>query len=152
MTLAELIERSPIGMMTTHDAEGQLISRPMRALETRDGRVWFLTRGDSNKVRDIVRDARVNVAFVLSSGEYASVAGRAEITDDRKTVERLWDASYRAWFPEGIDDPDLVLLHLTVERGDYWEAPATRAQRLLDAVTSTLSGQPNEIKKQPIDP
>ena len=43
---------------------------------------------------------------------------------DPKKAEQLWDPSYERWFPGGPGDPSLVLIQVSVERAEYWEAPA----------------------------
>jgi general stress protein 26 len=151
MTIEELVERIPVAMMTTIDRGQQLTSRPMLAVETAGQVVWFLTRADTNKLTEISADARVNLAFVGSSGEYASVSGRATVSDDRHMVERLWNPTYRAWFPEGREDPDIVLLRISVERADYWETSSSRVQRLFGVVKAMVTGEPYEIEKESID-
>jgi general stress protein 26 len=151
VTLQELIERIPVVMMTTINREQQLTSRPMLAVQAEGEVLWFLTRAETDKLHDIAADDRVNVGFVGPSGEYASVSGRASVSDDRQRVERLWNPTYRAWFPEGLEDPNIVLLRISAERGAYWETSSSRAQRLVGIIKAVISGEPYEIEKQQID-
>jgi general stress protein 26 len=41
---------------------------------------------------------------------YVSVAGRAWLLRDRAKIDELWSPLYKAWFPDGKDDPELALL------------------------------------------
>ena len=151
MTLQELIERIPVAMMTTINQEQQLTSRPMLAVETDGVTVWFLTRAGTDKLEQIAGDGRVNLAFAGSSGDYASVSGRATLSHDRHRVERLWNPTYRAWFPDGREDPNIVLVGVSVDRADYWETSGGHAQRLVGVIKALITREPYEIKKQPID-
>jgi general stress protein 26 len=151
MTLKELVERTPIAMLTTIDAQQQLASRPMLAVLADGDAVWFLTRADSGKLEEISADARVNLAFVGADGDYASVSGRAAMSADREILQRVWKPTFRAWFPAGREDPDIVLLRIAVERGDYWETSSSPAQRLVGVVKALVTGEPYEIEKQRVD-
>jgi general stress protein 26 len=42
------------------------------------------------------------------------------IGDRQKTVD-LWRESFRVWFPKGKADPNLELIAVSPERGEYWE-------------------------------
>jgi general stress protein 26 len=36
-------------------------------------------------------------------------------------IQRLWQPTYRAWFPDGREDREATVLLVTVDRVDYWE-------------------------------
>jgi general stress protein 26 len=151
-TLRDLIHRIPVAMMTTVDEDGQLRSRPMLALQLeQDESVWFLTHRGSAKLEDIVRDPRVNLSFAGESGEYLSLTGRARVSDDADVVERLWNPTFRAWFPGGPKDPEIALVHVSADHGDYWKSPTSRAVRLLGMIKAVATGTPYEIERQTID-
>jgi hypothetical protein len=38
----------------------------------------------------------------------------------------LWQAAWKAWFPEGAGDPSLVLIEIDPERAEYWDRTGTR--------------------------
>ena len=102
----------------------------------------FLTHLSSEKVREIARDARVNVAFVSDNGDrYVSVSGVATATHDPARMHALWKMSYRAWFPGGPDDPDSAIFTVRVERIEYWDVPTSRVVRLWCAVKALATGQ-----------
>src|ERR1700716_4499378 len=90
--LGRLIDGIPVAMVTTRSDDGQLGSRPMllEKLEP-DGSLTFLTHLSSQKVHEIARDPRVNVAFVSAKGDrYVSVSGDAAAAHDPARMHALW--------------------------------------------------------------
>jgi general stress protein 26 len=148
----QLIASIAVAMATTA-SEGDLVSRPLLALQIEgDADVYFLTRAGSDHVRQVRADPRVNLAFVGAKGEYLSVAGRGTIGTDAAVVAALWNPTYRAWFPGGAQDPELVVLRVVIERADYWEGPTSRLVRLYGVAHAVLTGQPYESAvKQSVD-
>jgi general stress protein 26 len=152
VTLHELVERVPVAMMTTIDRHDRLTSRPILALQRNgDERLWLLTRRDTAKLEEIANDARVNLAFVSRTGEFASVSGRASISCDSQILAQLWHPTYRAWFPQGRADPSIVLVCIAVERTDYWRTP-WRAKRLVALLKALITGVPQETPRAPLVP
>lgn len=124
--LAKLIGEIRIAMLTTETENGALRSRPILTQKTHfDGDLWFITRLDSAKVQEIRQHRQVNLSYVrLHDNTYVSVSGTAELVNDRKKAEELWDPSYQNWLPQGLEDPNLALIRIRVERAEYWDAPA----------------------------
>lgn len=146
-TLREQIEDIKIAMLTTVDDDGDLRSRPMATLEVEDdGDLWFFTRIDSPKARETQRERRVNVAYAApSANRYVSVSGRAELVYDRARIDKLWRPEFRLYFPEGRDDPSLVLLRVTPDAAEYWCAPATAVGRALHFIRSVVAGRRPQV-------
>ena len=144
--LTRLIEGIGVVMVTTHAEDDLLRSRPMllERLEP-DGSLTFLTHLSSQKVSEVDRDPRVNVAFVGDRGDrYVSVSGRGTATHDPARMKALWNPTYRAWFPNGPDDPDSAILTVQIDRVEYWDVPSSRLVRLWGVVRALASGQPAE--------
>jgi len=141
--LARLIDGIPVAMITTLSDDGMLDSRPMllERMET-DGSLTFLTHLSSQKVHEIARDARVNVAFVGDKGDrYISLSGMAEVTHDPVRMHALWKPTYRAWFPGGPDDPDSAIFTVRIERIESWDVPTSRLVRVWCAVKAVATGK-----------
>ncbi len=47
-------------------------------------------------------------------------------------MEELWRPAYRAWFPQGLDDPPLALLKMDVEQAEYWDMLSSTMVSLLE--------------------
>lgn len=143
--LREIVKAVDICMLTTTDERGDLHSRPMsnnREIEF-DGDLWFFTYGSSHKVDEVGRVPKVNASFAdVDAQLYASLTGRAEVVRDRSKIEELWKPQLRAWFPEGVDTPDIALLKVSVERAEYWDGSQTLVAHAVGLVSSLLKGEP----------
>jgi general stress protein 26 len=143
--LREIVKAVDICMLTTVDERGVLHSRPMsnnREVEF-GGDLWFFTYGSSHKVDEIDRTPKVNASFADVGGQlYASLSGTAELVRDRGKVAELWKPHLKAWFPEGVDTPDIALLKVTVERAEYWDGSQSFVAHAVSLVSSLLRGEP----------
>jgi general stress protein 26 len=143
--LRELIKDIDFAMLTTVDeSDGTLRSRPMATQRAEfDGDLWFFTRASAPKVDEVEREQQVNVSYADPSHQrYVSISGRAQLVRDRKKNKELWNPVFKAWFPEGLDDPDLALLHVAVEKAEYWDSPSGKLVALAGFVKAIATGQP----------
>lgn len=105
-----------------------------------NGRLWFMTDVDSRKAHDVVRERMVNVSFMSPRGDrYVSLSGRAILVRDPRKVKELWNPTYRAWFPRGTRDPELVLLAVEVFHAEYWIVPTSRVARVASALRAVVT-------------
>ena len=142
--LYKLIDDIRICMMTTVEQDGRLQSRPMYGLEAdKAGDVWFFTRLESSKTTEISRDGHVNLAYSHPSKQhYISVSGRAEIVRDKGLIQDKWSEPMRTWFPEGKDDPQLALIRVHPEHGEFWDSPSSAVIHLYGYVKAAITGSP----------
>lgn len=141
--LKGLIEDIDFAMLTTVNG-GQLRSRPMSTQKFEfDGDLWFFTSDQTHKVDEIEADNRVNVAYSKPEDNvYISVSGRAQLVKDKEKIEELWNPILKAWFPEGLDDPTLSLLKISVEEAEYWDSPNSKIVQLYGFVKALVTGTP----------
>nr|WP_300053416.1 pyridoxamine 5'-phosphate oxidase family protein [uncultured Nocardioides sp.] len=122
-TVAEIMEETDIAVLTYVSLDGHLVSTPMGTQDFEaPGTTWFLTERNSDKVRAIEADPRVNVSYSSKAG-WVSLTGTAHVSDDRAKLHDLWDASAGAFMSGGPDDPDNVLLRIDGATAEYWESP-----------------------------
>jgi len=146
--LRQVIRESEVGMLTTIDEEGRLVSRPMLPLLfDNDQAVYFLTHASSAKVRQISNQPRVALTFTAPQSRYLSVTGRAAVIDDAGLIARLWNPTYRAWFPDGADDAEATAIQITIEQANYWEAPTSRVARLIGMIEAIVTHTPYDTPK-----
>lgn len=141
--LAELIQGIKVTMLATVEKDGSLRSRPMWTQNSDfNGQLWFFTHEAAPKVDEVEEDRHVNLAYSDSSRDrYVSVTGTARVVRDRAKIHELWDPSLKAWFPKGVDDPDIALLCVTVTKAEYWDTPNKHMVQLIGFVKSVLTGE-----------
>ena len=141
--LGELIRDIKFAMLTTTDTDGSLHSRPMATQQfTFDGELWFFTDKTTQKVEEILQDKEVNVSYANPEKDrYVSVSGRAHIVRDRAKIKELWNPVYQAWFPEGVDDPNIVLIRIPVDQAEYWNTPDGKFVQIVGFVKSLIVGR-----------
>ncbi|MCW1927397.1 pyridoxamine 5'-phosphate oxidase family protein [Bhargavaea beijingensis] len=119
-TLRDLIKDVDTAMLTTVSDEG-LVSRPMKTQEVEfDGDLWFFTKKETDKYKEILHNKDVNVAYAGKS--YVSVRGRAEIVEDMAKKKELWSKAYEKIMQTTYDDPDVILIKVKAEAAEYWES------------------------------
>ena len=149
--LYDLIKDVKICMMTTVEPDGSLHSRPMYCMEAdAAGDLWFFTKLQSPKVTEISKDGQVNLGYSNpSKQDYVSVSGRAEIVRDRAKIDEKWSAPLKAWFPDGKDDPQIALIRVHPEKGEYWDSPSSTLIHLYGYAKAALTGSsPTEMSDQ----
>ena len=144
--LNELIKDIQFAMLTTNDG-GVLRSRPMQTQDFGfDGDLWFFTSSETHKAEEIERDSRVNVAYAApDDNRYVSVSGTASIIKDQGKIDEYWNEALKAWFPEGKDAPDLVLLKVSVEQAEYWDAPSSKIAQTIGFLKALATGEKADV-------
>lgn len=129
--LGERLQGIDVAMLTTMEPDGSLLSRPMVSQRVPfDGDLWFLARSHSRLVWDVQRHPRVNLTYVaVDHQRFVSVSGTAHVMRDREKATQLWDPSYDSWFAGGVDDPELVLVKVTVDFAQAWGSPPGVTER-----------------------
>jgi general stress protein 26 len=139
-----LIKDAHSAVLVTVGPGGVLQSRPMGCLQKAfDGVLWFLTFSHSVKIEEIASNERVLVSYAdPAKYEYASVTGRARALDDRAKIKELWSESLRVWFPDGPDNPELILIAVEVDEAAYWTNAASLTNYAWKYVRAAVTGEP----------
>lgn len=140
--LAEMIKDIRVAMFTTAMPDGALRSRPMYTQEAEfDGELWFFTSRSSPKADEIQQDQQVNVSYAKPDDQlYVSVSGRAQVLRDEAKMKELYSPMVKAWFPDGLEDPDLALIRVQVEQAEYWDSPSSKMVQLFGLVKAVTTG------------
>src|SRR4051812_43361627 len=111
--LDTLLAHYKTALLTTRGEDGHFHTRPMSMQRHRTGEeLWFVTATDTRKSHDLEHDSHCALAFHDggNSATYVSVSGTAELVRDRDTLRRLWEPEWKAWFPDGPETKDAVLI------------------------------------------
>ena len=132
--LGELIGSIEIAMLATLEPDGMLRSRPLQTLQMdEEGALWFLTTISSPKIGEMDAHRRVNLSYCRPERHaYVSVSGVTQILRDEAKAHELWRSELEAWLPR-VDDPEVVLLKITVEAAEYWDVNRLQVLPLLPA-------------------
>jgi general stress protein 26 len=116
----EILKSFDTAMLVTLRGE-EVRSRPMAVADTSpDGRIRFLTSIESGKLEEITDSPMVNVSM-QSNSKFLSISGTAVATRDPDMIDKLWSATDNAWFPEGKDDPTVIVLEIVPTYAEYWD-------------------------------
>jgi general stress protein 26 len=142
--VGEMIKDVKMAMLTTEAEDGVLHSRPMatQEMDRFDGTLWFFTAASSGKVSELDWNPEVNLSYAQPSDtKYVSVSGTGEVVRDRAKMQELWNDIYKAWFPQGLNDPDLCLLKVEVSTAEYWEAKSGKMVQLFGYLKALATGE-----------
>lgn len=145
--LDAMIEGIKFAMITTTGPDGALRSRPMTTQRPAhgssfDGTLWFFTGIHTAVARDVEHSPVVNLSYAEpSDARYISISGTAEISRDRQQMAEMWNDLYKAWFPMGLEDPEICLLRVTVATAEYWEPPSGKMIQLLGIIKAAATGE-----------
>jgi general stress protein 26 len=144
--LTELIDEIQFAMMTTVEADGTLRSRPMATHRNPgkvcDGTLWFFTKGNAPKADEVRDDQHINLSYASpGQNKYVSLSGKAILVHNRAKIEEFWKPEYKAWFPDGIDDPELAILRVIISKAEYWDTPGSNVGHAIGLIKAVATGQ-----------
>ena len=133
------------GMFTTRQASGHLHSRPMTTQNTcvdEDESLWFFMSHRGDPVAELATEPVVNVAYADTDADcYVSVCGIASVIDNPAKKAQLWSKAAQAWFPGGVDDPDLALVQVRIHAAHYWNVKTSKVMQLLHMAKAVVTGE-----------
>lgn len=145
----EILKSFRYAMLTTRNDTG-LRSRPMAVAEVNedDGSVWFLTSIDSGKLDEITEHPEVNLSF-QDGTRFLSITGTTVVSRSRERRDELWSPAYTVWFPEGKDDPSLLVLGVLPGKAEYWDNSGVKGIRVIfELGKSVVTGETPEFDEQ----
>lgn len=139
----KLAEEINICMFITNTMGDQEHTRPMATIEVEDnGTLWFFTDVRSIKVEEINTQREVHLVYAHPGKEsYLDVWGSATVVTDRQQVVDKWSPVVKAWFPDGVSDPNLGLLKVQPIEAYYWESETGKMVKFLKMAASVVTGQ-----------
>jgi general stress protein 26 len=146
--LRELIKDIRFAMFTTRGSDGTLRSWPMTTQSTghendTDNLLWFFMSLSGEPVRELMAQPQVNVSYADTDDDaYVSISGTATLVEDPDMKLQLWSTMAQAWFPGGIDDPDLGLVCVRIESAEYWNVTEGKLTQVAKMAKAALTGKP----------
>jgi general stress protein 26 len=141
-TLWGLVKKYRFAMLTTQEEGEVLRSRPMTTIEREyDGTLWFFAAADSAAATAL--GAHNQVCLTYSDNDhfdFVTVSGPAEVIRDVARKKELWKPGVQAWFPEGPDSGHNVLLKVTPDHAEYWDAKSNKLVQLFRRARALATG------------
>ncbi len=82
---------------------------------------YFCTSAASGKVRELRANPAASVYYADPLQFHGvELSGRAEVLDDAKLKQTLWDDSWRIYWPAGAADPDCVIVRVVPSEASGW--------------------------------
>lgn len=156
--LSAFISNCKFGMMTTRDAKtGNLMSRCMALAAKESGGIdlLFYTNTESNKTNELNADPHVNISFLNSSGEWASISGVSDIVTDRSLVQQHYSPQLKAWLGDlgdGVhdgseNDPRIGVIRVKTATATYSIASKNVIGRVVGIAQGAVTGKPAQVNK-----
>lgn len=140
--LRGLIDAINVCMFITRAKETNRV-RPMATMQAdSNGDLWFFTKLSSPKIADIKHDNNVQLLYSHPGKDsYLDVLGQAYIETSKEKIESLWTPLAKAWFPDGIDDPEICLLRVEVVSAYYWDSGTSKMVSFFKMVAAAVTGK-----------
>ena len=140
--LIDALKKLDTVMLTTRSDNGDLHARPMAVADAeQDGELWFVSGKGSEKNHEIKNDPRAIVTG-QESGLYVTLNGALDVVQDRAKIAQLWKETWKAWFPNGKDDPNITLIRLRPESGEYWDNSGAQGLKyVFEMVKAVVNGK-----------
>ena len=115
----------------------------------------FHTNTESGKTDDLQSDSKINIAFLNSTGEWASISGEATVVTDRELVRKHYSPALKVWLGDledgkhdgGPEDPRIGVIRVVSKTATYAIASGTAIGRGIEVVKGTLTGSAANVNK-----
>ncbi|MFL5809311.1 MAG: pyridoxamine 5'-phosphate oxidase family protein [Flavisolibacter sp.] len=140
--LKKLVNDIRVAMFIT-DNTGSDHTRPMYTIEVdENGVLCFFTDLRSIKVEEISQQKTVHLVYAHPAKEsYLDLWGSATVVTDKYVIQAKWTPMAKAWFPKGIDDPNIALLKVEPRNAYYWDAETGKMVAFLKIVAAAVTGK-----------
>lgn len=142
--LIEMVKGVRVCMLITNERNAENLSgRPMSISKIDDdGTIWFFTKSSSYKVDEIEESKKVSIAITNeSSNNYLMIQATAKLVNDKTKMKELWSSILKAWFPLGLDDPDMTLIKVTPNEVNYWDSSSSKMVVLFNMLKAIVTGK-----------
>jgi len=156
--LITFMDKCKFCMMTTRiESSGLLVSRCM-ALAAKEGNgvdLIFHSNTESGKTDDLASDSDINIGFLNSSGEWASISGKASVGTDRADVKKYYSPALKAWIGDlgdgihdgGPDDPRICIIRVKTVTAQYAISKRTMIGGLVEVAKGVATGEAPSVNK-----
>jgi len=155
--LVKFAEKSKFCLLTTQTPDGLLATRCMALAGKENNGVDFIfhTNTESGKTDDLEANSQVNLGFLNSSGEWASISGKATVVTDRAEVKKHYSEALKLWLGDlgdgkhdgGPEDPRIGLIKVHSTTIQYAISRRSIVGDVVELVKSYSSGDAPAVNK-----
>jgi len=156
--LVGFVDKCKYCMMATRIASSGLIVSRCMALagkENNDIDLIFHANYESGKTDDLKSDSDINLGFLNSFGEWASISGKAEVVLDRDEVKKYYSPGLKAWMGDlgdgkhdgGPEDPRICLIKVKTSTAQYAVSRKGVIGSTIEFARGVVQGEPPKINK-----
>ena len=121
--LKALVGKCRVGMLGCwEDEETPMRFRPMSHVDVDDsGNLWFFTSADSEKMEQLKKHPAIQLTYSCESeSTYLNISGAAHLSTNKGKMKELFNPYVKAWFPRGLEEPEIALLVVRPLEVEYW--------------------------------
>jgi general stress protein 26 len=109
--LKQIVGRSRVGMLGMYREDG-IHFTPMSHVDIDDdGNLWFFTTKETGKAVSAKNRNNIFITYAQEANStFLSISGKAYLNANREKMRELFNPYVMAWFPQGLDDPNISLL------------------------------------------
>lgn len=130
----EAFQDSPFIMMRLEGSAGH--AEPMTAQLDKDAHhtVWFFAARDNR-----IAAGGKAMGQVATKGHqiFACISGNLVEETDQSRREKQWNKAVESWFPNGLDNPGVIMLRFEIHDSEVWQSDLSIAGKL-----KLLTGRP----------
>lgn len=119
----DLLSLSEIAMVGSNGGDGHPHIKAMFKIRA-DGlrHVYFSTNTSSRRVSQFRQDPK-SCLYFFDPDVFCGLmlSGTMEIADDPELKQRLWREGWKAYYPQGVTDPDYTILQFTASWGNVYQ-------------------------------
>jgi general stress protein 26 len=128
------------------DVDGRLFPMTPNLTEDNDGAIWFITSAGTDAAD--AATAHKNIRFAVSdtsAGLHGYVNGKLSVSTDQEKLDQIWSVVASAWFDDGKNDHDLVLVKFTPRDGEIWLSTESGAVFLFETIKANITHQGPDV-------
>jgi general stress protein 26 len=115
----------------------------------------FHTNTESGKTDDLDANPQVNLGFLNSSGEWASISGKAKVVTDREEVRKHYSEHLKVWLGDlgdgkhdgGPEDPRIGVIKVHSNTIQYATSRRSAIGGAVELVKSYATGETAQVNK-----
>lgn len=100
-------------------------------------------------------DPKINIAFLNSTGDWASLSGEASIITDRDVVRKYYSPGLKAWLGDlgdgkhdgGPEDPRIAVIKVEAKTATYAIAAKSMLGRGAEIIKGVVTGEAAKVNK-----